>query len=123
MLKIIKQKRLNKNHTNDFLNLLNDVLTSDFPEYQLKTAQEYKKLYGKKWFKEEIKKKKNYFLGAFDKKTLIGVISFIGQPGGFGSVSWLFIDKKYRSQGVGISLLKKLEQWLTKNNFHGYFLY
>ena len=65
---------------------------------------------------KEIRKKPEYWIGAYDSKTLVGII--VGTDDGRkGWINRLAVDKEYRGQGIGTKLVKLLEKEFENNGF------
>ena len=65
---------------------------------------------------KEIKKQPEYWIGAYDDKTLVGII--IGTDDGRkGWINRLAVDEEYRGQGIGTKLVKLLEQEFEDKGF------
>lgn len=105
------------------LTLFNTSLQKDFIEFQPTVATVYRNMFGRKYFREFLKKRKNRIFGAFDKNNLIGFFVLYGHSGGVLEYIWLIVDKESRGKGVGSSLLTEAEMWGLKNKFHHVYLH
>ncbi|MFP4050520.1 MAG: GNAT family N-acetyltransferase [Thermoplasmata archaeon] len=64
----------------------------------------------------EIRKQPEYWIGAYDDQTLVGII--VGTDDGRkGWINRLAVDEKYRGKGIGTKLVKLLEQEFEDNGF------
>lgn len=117
-------RRLSLKDFPQFLALYDKALKEDFPEYQPKVAEIYRKhVFNKKYFKKVIRDKENPFFGAFAKDRLVGFLNVISEFGGAVRFQWLIINKDYRGKGAGMTLLKRAEDWALKHKSHYAYLY
>ena len=65
---------------------------------------------------KELRKQPGYWIGAYDGKTLVGII--VGTDDGRkGWINRLAVDKRYRGQGIGTKLVKLLEKEFENKGF------
>ncbi len=120
----MKIRKLTKKDLPKFLELFNEVLTEDFPEYRPRVTRIYvEHLFNEKFFKRFIKKKRNCVLRAYSKNELIGALTIYGHSGGVAEFEWLLVDKQYRKKGLGTKLLSEGEKWAIKHKFHYLFFH
>jgi ribosomal protein S18 acetylase RimI-like enzyme len=98
----------------------------EIKEITKKNKKEAEKFRSKEWskFNQEGKYKwnpKNYILGAYDSKNILGVIEF-NIIGGIAYLKDLIVGKVYRKKGVGLALLKKLEVISKNERCHAIYL-
>ena len=68
----------------------------------------------KKWFKNEIKNKKNILIIAYQKNTRVGFIRYNNVEKNCFEIS-INLNPKYRSKGIGSIFLKESESFLKYN--------
>ncbi len=105
-----------------FFQLFTSSLQNDYPEYPTRVANQYKKIFDKNFFTQLFQKNKGVILGAFLDK-LIGFIVVQKDDGGVVKFHWFAVDKNYRKQGIGSSLLRAAEKWCLENKCHYIFFY
>lgn len=95
-----------------------------FDGYRVFYRQESNLAQAKTFLEERLRKQDTLIYVAYKKDKAIGFIQLFHS---FSSVSMqplyilndLYVDKKYRKQGVGIALLNKAKQICKKDNYKG----
>ena len=117
-------KQLDQTYIDDVYAISSRVFMHDFPEYRPGVAEAYVNLYfTKDFFRKLFKSRLNCLMGAFESNKLVGFVCAKGDLGGVLFIDLLFIDELFRNKGVGIRLLKEIEDWALANYFHYIWLF
>ncbi|CAN5411788.1 GNAT family N-acetyltransferase [soil metagenome] len=62
---------------------------------------------------DELTKDHVYFVGAFDRATILGCGAVKIMPGGYGEIKRMYVSPQARGQGVGRQIIQTLEEFLA----------
>ena len=107
-----------------FFEFFQKTVSAEFPEYT-KGDLEYifTRGWSKKNYKDWLKNKERYILGAFNDGKLIAFLDAKEPELGVCYCNWIMVDKKHQKKGIGTNLLSKLEKDMKNKGAHMIFLY
>ncbi len=117
-------KRIALKDLDAFFEFFQKTVTEEFPEYSKEDLEYiFTRGWRKKNYKNWLKNKKRYILGAFNQGRLIALLDAEKPDTGVCFCCWIMVDKKMQRRGVGTSLLAKLESIMKNKGAHMIFLY